>query len=214
MKKTLLTGMFLSLVVLVLFGCSLTDKIQDEVVENIETVVEDTVGGGSVEEILKSNLPQKCTWETDQDGTMSKGVMYVNAQTSRIESEATYADGTTYVSYMIVDPDWIYTWDPAKPNEGLKMKNESSEVVETGETEEMDLDTESFDSSIYENIPDVEYKCEVWIPDSSLLTPPEDVTFTDFSAIMEDFQDSMGDLSGFCDMLEGQEKEDCLAGFN
>jgi hypothetical protein len=142
----------------------------------------------SVRELIgMANQNMKCTFAVNDParGTVTNGTTYTSAGKVRTESVVN-ASGKIDTSYSIVDGDTMYVWGDSMP-EGMKMSlskiQAMSEQVPQGQTTPADdIDTK------------YDYTCNAWSADSSLFTPPANVTFNDMSAMMEQMEDMMNSM--------------------
>ncbi len=132
---------------------------------------------GSISALLAAGKNVSCTM-SGPDG--SKGTVYVAGERVRGEFTTKGPNGTDMATSYIVDQDYMYMWSG---KEGTKFKNEKITPPPQRERQENesapttgqgpDLDTEG------------DLDCKSWRPDNSMFTPPSDVKFTDFTAMME-----------------------------
>ncbi len=80
-------------------------------------------------------------------------------------SFSTVAEGRTMESSFIMKDGFIYSWSPAYPSMGVKMKT----AVSTGETK---------DAYVWNAEQIGDYDCEAWTADASKFDIPASVTFT------------------------------------
>lgn len=169
-------------------------------------------GASSIKDLLSSGIPQKCTYSSTADSGTTEGTSYVSAGKVRADFTNTTSDKTT-ISHMITDGKTNYIWTEGEKN-GFKTtvqdtqtsQPESSPSGNSVQTEETNLNQK------------VDYKCSAWVPDESLFTPPSDITFTDFSQMVNSSPVAapQGNSSqcSYCDSLSGDSKTQCLSSLN
>lgn len=129
---------------------------------------------GSLKSLIGVGKNQTCDI-TYTDGKGS-GKIYVNDKKFRGDFD-TMVDGKAYMSHMISDGTYAYTWtDDTK--QGTKFSVEAMEKVSASPTSAQTQQGADLDAN-------VDMKCSGWGVDNSKFIPPSDVTFTDMSAIME-----------------------------
>lgn len=121
---------------------------------------------------LAAGKPQKCEVKFSQDNAQSQGTVYVGGGKMRNDSTAT-VEGKTVVSHMILDGNTIYTWMDGQTT-GLKMQATPTEAEKSQAGQQKPVNLEQ----------KVDYTCEGWSVDTSLFTPPANITFSDFSSLI------------------------------
>lgn len=179
---------------------------------------------GSYFDLLGRGDSQQCTWtETSETGETHSGVVYIDGQTSRMRSETTIqipdTDETTQV-YGLVDEEFIYTWS-SDDEYAFKMALEDvTNQVASSESDELPSWQSQLDeNSTYIDLEaEVDFKCQPWRVDETLLTRPSDIAFKDMTEFMNLQMESMGlpediDVCSYCDQLPaGEARDACLAG--
>jgi len=201
---------------------SASKKNSDQLTPTDETVVEveeqqrdEGSFIGSIKDVMNFGETQKCTWLAPDQG---EGTVYVDGKNTRSEfTMFAVEDQPAQQMFSIGDEEWAYTWNPAT-KKGMKvrveeMKDDGSQIEqykEDGEGEgqiEKDVD--------YQNMvdQDYEFKCESWGSDPSMFVPPTDVEFVDMNVMVDEIKQDLQGMKKICDMLDGTEKAECLAGF-
>ena len=161
---------------------------------------------GTIKDLMGIGKTQKCTWTAPDQGTTT---VYVDGEKTRGEVEMIALEGQPAQQMITIsDSDWAYSWNPAT-KKGMKVKvDEVSEEGSEGETQvEKDNDYQKMVNQEYE------FKCESWKADPSMFIPPTDVEFVDMNAMLEQIQQNMGEMKKMCDLLSGEDKAECLKGF-
>lgn len=134
----------------------------------------------SLNELLTRNENTSCTFShTDDAGMRTNGTAYFSNQRMRVSFTTTSEQETTSGN-MLRDAEAMYVWEDGK-QEGFKMSLSSFEDTQQSSNN----DTSSVDQDQDYNV-----ECRSWSVDESLLTPPSDVTFTDFTAQLEQAQEA------------------------
>ncbi len=179
MKKTLALSLLLVLG-FTLTGCTLVDKLKSVVSpkKEKETITE-------MESLMKSGESKKCTYTTEQDGRKLEGTMYVADKKLRGDSVYNSEEGPVEYHY-IVDDTWMYAWGTNIPATKSNI-SETKDLVrkyQEGQVPEMPkIDTAEVSNEELEKNTDM--KCSSWKTDSSMFTPPTDVTFQDMTEVIK-----------------------------
>ncbi|HET7099481.1 MAG TPA: hypothetical protein VFI61_04595 [Patescibacteria group bacterium] len=169
-----------------------------------------TSGSKSLKDLLTSGVAQKCTYSTTTDNMTSSGTTYISNGKVRGDFSSTVS-GKTTASHMIVDGKTNYIWtDGTKTGFKTTVEDSTTTTNTSGNTsgEFGDLNQKS------------DYKCSAWVVDSSYFTPPADVAFSDFSALMNPSAVPTSGQSGnstqcsYCNSLTGSDKTQCLSALN
>ncbi len=155
----------------------------------------------SLSSLLKSGKTQQCTFSyDDQSGSTTDGVAYINGNLMRTDVNTT-VDGKQSSVYVIRSGDENYIWGSAFPNNtGMKM---------TLSIEDYESNTDS--KQYFDPTKKAEYDCRDWTPDSSVFTPPTNVKFQDFSAMMQAASSPSASNCSICNSLTGDAKNACLS---
>ncbi len=169
-------------------------------------------GMKSLKDLLSSGAAQKCTFSQTSDSGTSEGTTYVSGGKVRGDFTTT-SSGKTMTSHMISDGKTSYIWTEGEKT-GFKMTatDASPSTVQKDSADnpvnsQADLDQKA------------DYKCSSWIVDGSVFTPPSNVTFTDFSQMLNPSSaPSQGSGSApsqcsYCDSLTGDDKTQCRSAF-
>jgi hypothetical protein len=151
----------------------------------------------SLKGLMSKGLPQTCTFTTEE----SKGTVYVDGSKVREDFEVTL-DNKIMKSHVIVMDNTMYNWSDGEKN-GLKMSFDPKatpvavESPSAGSSGNFNADTS------------MNYKCGVWLPDSSKFTLPTGVTFSSFEIPTQG-----SSQCSYCDALTGDDKTQCLKAMN
>jgi len=165
-----------------------------------------TESGGmkSLKDLLSLGVTQKCTFSQTGGSGTSEGTTYVSGGKVRGDFTTT-SSGKTMITHMISDGKTSYIWTEGEKT-GFKMTaiEASPSTVQTGSADtpvnsQADLDQKA------------DYKCSGWTTDGSLFTPPTNVTFTDFSQMLN--PSAAPSQCSYCDSLTGDDKTQCMAAF-
>jgi hypothetical protein len=171
---------------------------------------------GTVKDLMGLGKSQKCTWTTPEQGSST---VYVDGKKTRVEIiMLAVEDQPTQQMISIADPIWAYSWNPVT-KKGIKVNVEEVNE-ETPETEKFrsldeDDDDDKDNDNDYQTMvnQNYEFSCEPWKVDPNMFIPPVDVEFADMNAMMDQMEQNMEGMKKVCDMLTGEDKTECLEGF-
>jgi len=167
---------------------------------------------GTIKDLISSGKAQKCTWTLPEQGSST---VYVDGQKTRIEINMPITEDQPARQMITVsDPTWAYTWNPGV-KEGMKMNieemaKEAQEALNADEQTPTDGNDDDYQAMVNQ---DYQFKCDSWKADSSMFIPPTDVEFVDMNATMVKVQQDAKNMKKMCEMLSGEQKEECLRGF-
>lgn len=176
MKKT----KYLSLLVvatLFLSACG-KEKVNEGIDINEEANNIEVNEKKSLKELLDLGTAQKCTYEINQDGQVTKGEILIKGEKFRQNTEITSNEGMMKV-YSISDGQYFYSWNDAIKGSGSKMK---IEAVETTPEE----NTQKQENVNWEE--KLDYKCNPATLTDADLALPTDIEFVDLSEMMNNLQ--------------------------
>jgi len=128
----------------------------------------------SLKALLGLGTNQKCSYSDQESG--SSGTLYLGNGNARGDFLTT-ANGSEQGSHMIIDGQSMYVWTEGE-NQGFMMKRDAIEDIQENSAgnapKTVDINEE------------VDYDCSSWSPDSSMFSAPSNVTFQDYSSIMQD----------------------------
>lgn len=148
-----------------------------ETTDRAQTENSDLQGTGGLKNILSLGKDLSCTFERSDDNGGFSGTAYVSG--NKLRGDFTmHLEGTGDIdSHLIKADDTTYVW----------MGNTGSKFSDTA----IDADTKPQTDTNSVNLDDeVKYSCSPWRKDTSKFEIPEDVTFTDLSALMENLPDT------------------------
>lgn len=156
---------------------------------------------GSVFDLMKLGKTLKCTYDMNTEGAALSGTSYISGNRMRGDFESTDPTGNKIQSHMISDGEWVYTWTSAAP-QGFKMKVSDADSEATTPSESTPAESQKLDA--LKN--DLDYKCAVWVEDTSLLQVPSDVEFVDFSESLKKINTGSGNsMCAACDYAQSDE---------
>ncbi len=133
---------------------------------------------GSLRSLLSMGTAQQCTFESEE----SSGVAFVAQQRMRGDFEVVVGDGRES-GHVIVKDDTAFVWVDGE-TQGFKMSTEG-QADDSAVNDQFDLDE------------DVNYECQPWQVDQSKFQEPRNVTFTDFSELLQGLQGGAGASANF-----------------
>lgn len=123
----------------------------------------------SLRALMGSGKNQMCTY-TDESG--NSGTMYLSGSKVRSDFKST-VNGTVTASHMFTDGTSMYMWSEGAESGMMMALNQTGQAQPGSEGQKsVDVDTQ------------VDYSCSPWTVDSSVLTYPSNLEFTDFSAMV------------------------------
>ena len=176
MKKT----KYLSLLVvatLFLSACG-KEKVNEGIDINEEANNIEVNEKKSLKELLDLGTAQKCTFEVNQEGQITKGEILIKDNKFKQSTEITSNEGMMKV-YSISDGQYFYSWNDAIKGSGSKMK---IEAVETTPEE----NTQKQENVNWEE--KLDYKCNPATLTDADLALPTDIEFVDLSEMMNNLQ--------------------------
>jgi len=153
---------------------------------------------------------QKCTF-SDQTSN-SSGTVYISSGKMRGDFQSA-DNGKTNSSHMINDGQYVYFWSDGQ-NNGYKMslttiKQQESQVT----TSPQSNSSEQTPSQGVNMKQQSNYSCGPWSEDASMFTVPTNVTFTDYSSMMQGAGTGAAAQSGAAPqgMTSQQKQQECAA---
>lgn len=129
---------------------------------------------GTLADIMRFSGSVRCEVETTDPNAVSSGIVYVTDGEMRADFTSTVA-GKAYDSHMIRAEGKLYTWSSAA-SQGMVMEESEAQASASGSAQA----STALDPSV-----SVNYSCHPWVADDALFAPPSEVTFMDFSAMMQ-----------------------------
>lgn len=128
---------------------------------------------------------QKCTFSDKSDG--SSGAVYVSSGKMRGDFQRP-ENGKTNASHMINDGKYMYYWSDGEKS-GYKMsldfvKQQAAQITTTPDNN-ISSSNEQTPSQAVNMKQQADYSCGGWSEDASMFTVPTDITFTDYSTMMQ-----------------------------
>ena len=165
--------------------------------------------GQSLSDILALGKTQQCTFSYDStSGGKTEGTIYLSGDKMRGDFKVTSSGKVSDFSLIRVG-DTNYIWGTGLPG-GIKMTISAKDLAGNTQVQQyVNADQKA------------DYKCGAWITDASKFTPPANVKFTDYSAMMPKSNASpAGTGAGYssqcaaCNYLTGESKIACTAQYN
>lgn len=171
---------FLSILIvatLVLSACG-KEKINEGMDINEEGNKTEISEKKSLKELLGLGVSQKCTFEVNEEGKLTKGEILIMGDKFKQSLEMMTEEGPMKV-YTISDGEYFYSWNDAVKGSGSKMKiDKEAEISNDGEVKQEEINwEEKFD-----------YKCNPTIFSEADLAVPTDIKFVDLSEMMQNLQ--------------------------
>jgi hypothetical protein len=135
----------------------------------------------SLKDLLVSGIAQKCTYEVNNDGDITKSEIIVKSNKFKSTTEISNKDGIMKV-YAISDGIYYYFWNDNTKGTGTKMK------IETVEANANQTDTNSEKQQGVEMDKKVDYNCSPTTLSDSDLALPANIKFMDLSETVKSLQ--------------------------
>lgn len=165
-----------------------------------DTASEETAPESTSLKKLLASGSKKCTFETTEGGTTSKGTFYVADGKARGDF-STSASGQDMVAHMIMENNTSYLWQEGS-NTGIKMAFDAETADSYANSQAVDPNKE------------YKYDCDSWNGDKSIFTPPSNVTFSEMAIPSIPATNSpAGGMTpeAICNSLPDPAKTQCLA---
>lgn len=132
-----------------------------------------TITKSSIAALIAAGGDVTCTFERDTDTGTQWGTVYVADANMRGDFTATEASGSNTM-HVIRDDEWQYAWGgPLAAQQGVKM------AITAADANANTNQQGSFDTN-----EDIDFSCQPWNADTTLFTPPADVTFQTMGDMM------------------------------
>lgn len=159
-----------------------TSNIEDVSASDDDSIETSQVAQESIIDLFESGENVMCTWSYDEEDSSGQGSVYIaNGQMKQEFSDENSAGNVLYID------NTIYYWASAS-DEGFKFtaENLSSAEANLGKANYgSQLAAAAANLNLNQNYA---FDCSPWIADASVLTPPSDVTFTDYDELMQSLQ--------------------------
>lgn len=148
----------------------------------------------SLNELLGRNQNLMCTYsDTDEQGNTSSGTTYIAGGRMSGEFNLSANGQGTIKSYVINDGQAQYTWQDGS-DQGYKF--------DLSALEDPTDDSATDDSQSVDQNQDYDFNCQEWSVDEARFTPPSNVNFIDYSAQLQQTQESINASSAAQELCE------------
>ena len=194
MKKTLSLSLILISSLFFLSACGVKPDNNSSTTTPSEVKEEPTTSSFSLRDLIAKNIPQKCTWSSNFDGSEANGIMII--QGNKFNQEVNVKqEGADFITHSISDGTYIYSWQEnssqTTPGMAIKMKLETINSPKE--------DTPSSDYSTSKQTVDLDqqyqYNCSPTVVSEADFQPPKDIKFTDYSQFLEDIQSKIPSIN-------------------
>ncbi len=172
---------YLSLLViatLLLSACG-KEKVNEGMDVNENTNQAEISEKKSLKELLGLGVSQKCTFEINQEGQITKGEILIKEDRFKQNLEMTTEEGPVII-HAISDGEYFYSWNEGINGSGTKMKIEKEEEMPNEDiVKQENINWEE----------KLNYKCEAVEISEEDLALPTDIEFMDLSEMMDNLQD-------------------------
>ena len=141
-----------------------------------------TSGKKSLFDFFSMGGSQKCTFTNTTNGG---GTIYVSSGKMRGDfQETNNSTGKTAQTHMINDGTYVYIWTDGQTN-GYKMSDAVMKQEESQPTQAPSTGSQPQPSQGMDMHQQMNTSCGGWTADASMFTVPTNVTFTDYSSMMQ-----------------------------
>jgi hypothetical protein len=184
-KTTIIIVVVILLIVLVGGAFFLLGKSHTNPVKSVQTqMTKMSTEHKSLADFFSMTGSQKCTFSDKSNN--SSGTLYIGD--SKMRGDLQTADnGKTATTHMINDGSYVYIWTDGQ-KDGYKMSTATikKEAAQVSMSPESNAPSEAQPSSGPVNMNQkADYSCGPWSVDSSMFAVPQNVTFTDYSSMMQ-----------------------------
>jgi len=143
----------------------------------------------SLRELIAQNIPQKCIYSgTNQEGSFESEII-VSGDKFNQTVKSTNGDGEEVTMHTISDGEYYYTWGVTQ-GQAFATKMKANFDSEAEDSQDYQAEEESFDQESSLDLDnDFQGTCSPTIVSDADFQPPTDVNFTDYSQMMEQWQD-------------------------
>jgi len=208
MNKT--TKIILVVIILILLGAgvfSLFGRSSSNPVHSAQDqMTQATTQKKSLFDFFSMTGSLKCTFADKTDN--SSGTVYIGVGKMRGDFQSTN-NGTTSQTHMINDSKYVYMWTDGQ-KDGYKMSLDTIKhqaAQENANTGNSPSDNQTPSQAVNMN-QKADYSCGGWSVDSSLFTVPTDVSFVDYSSMMQRAMKGVTPPTG-AGMTKNQQQSEC-----
>ena len=170
---------FLSLLIAATFLLSACgkEKINEGMNINEENIQTEVSEKKSLKELLGLGVSQRCTYEVNDEGQVTKGEIIVTGDKFKQTMEISTEEGVMKIN-SISDGEYFYSWNEGIEGSGTKIKIE--------ENTSSDENIEQPENINWEE--KLDYKCSPATLSEADLALPSDIEFVDLSEMMNNLQ--------------------------
>jgi hypothetical protein len=178
MKKLLTGTVVAAALLLMLSGCGNQAAVSSKAISGSSV-------SGSIEDLVKLGKNYKCDLQFKNGDQILAGTTYLAGGSARSDFQMKAGDKTV-TGHFIMNSQWMYTWTDGTPNQAVKFSVQDLKKFQ-GQTEQASPSAGNYQAKY-------DYKCYSWTPDQSKFTPPTDVNFTDYSALLKQLPGEFNNL--------------------
>lgn len=198
--------------VVLLGGCQPASQSSQDYVGPVE-VTPDTSTNSSIQDLLTMGKAQRCSFVMESEGTVTKGVVYIDKKRFRNELSVQSQGGDESINYMIGDGEAYYWWQ--KDNlQGTKMVVAELPPTQQQATESPEVVTDTGESMVGNLATNYTYDCQNWSVDESFFVVPTTVTFLDLGKQAGELQQQADEVlesaCAICSKLPESTRQSCL----
>ena len=155
----------------------------------------------SLKDLLGMGKTLKCTATTTSDKFTTTGTTYVSGDKMRTDTMSQAGDAVQTNSHIIVADGWMYMWSEGTST-GMKFDVNAMKQNNTPGTENTNQGSPSASNQLDNK---ADFGCSPWTADESVFAIPQDVTFTDQSAVLNNLKNNVpqtpGNTCAVCDSI-------------
>lgn len=160
---------------------------------------------GSAKDLIARGEKLECTFSYDSESADTSGTMFFADGKMRGNFLMETTGQQPVTSSIIQDGTNMYSWiDGMTTGTKVALATLEDAAASANLNVNASVDTETLDQ-------DYNFSCDSWRPDTTVFTPPSDVTFTDFSATVQSIT-NQGNVNACsaCDLVpDATAKEEC-----
>ena len=185
-KKQLIVVIIIVLIILVGGGFFLSKHSMSpsQAGQTANSAMQSATGKKSLFDFFSMTGSQKCTFTNSS--TNNGGTVYVSSGKMRGDfQEKNNSTGASEQTHMINDGTYVYIWTDGQ-NNGYKMSESFIKQEESQPTEApANGSSANQPSQAVDMHQQVNTSCGAWTADASMFVPPTNITFTDYSSMMQ-----------------------------
>ncbi|NUM25670.1 MAG: hypothetical protein HUU49_03550 [Candidatus Buchananbacteria bacterium] len=160
---------------------------------NTNMVLDETIPGKSLRELLTSPTPQRCTFAETNETAKNEGVVFIGGGKMRGDFSSTI-NGQMFNSHMISTNNKINFWLNGQ-TQGFMMGLDQTDSAQATDATRVDIDKK------------MTVDCEPWQLDETKFELPAEVTFTDLEATIQKMMPTVPTTDGALNVNAGSKTQ-------